>query len=42
MEKQVSNALERDWGPVTIDKIGLEEAQHERERDLEYWIKILR
>lgn len=42
MEKQVNRAMEKDWGPVTIDRKKLKEQQIEREGDFDYWIKILR
>lgn len=42
MEKQVNHALERDWGPIIIDKIKLKEEQIERAGDFDYWIKILK
>ncbi|NUO00641.1 MAG: hypothetical protein HUU01_08495 [Saprospiraceae bacterium] len=42
MEKQVENALKRDWGAIIIDMVKLKERQIEMAEDFNYWIKILR
>lgn len=42
MERQINNAVEKDWGPILIDKIKLKEQYIGLAGDFDYWIKILR